>query len=341
MILKLRGIRKTYPTGKKQVLKGISLKVPQGRVLGLAGESGSGKSTLLKIIAGREIASKGKMRFHGDEQDILRPNMMQQVPGIRYIDQDSKIPLNIPVQQILEKRLYDYKADWRKDRIRHLVKLCQLKGQLDKRPEELSGGQRQRVALALAIADEPQLILLDEAFTSLDYSMKHDIQSAWVEVMKEEGITAIMVTHDPKDALMYCDEIAIMHKGKIIQQDNPRVIYHEPKDRYTAELFGPVTEYGDPPRFYRPEELRLKPMDDRLSDKTQSTRGHDKAIQATIRPSKNPWSIVYCPSSSQKPSGFEVKVNLIKKYFQGNGWLYECVDEDEKIYWVFGEEDVS
>lgn len=336
MILKLKGIRKTYPSGKKQVLKGISLKVPEGQILGLAGESGSGKSTLLKIIAGREAAGHGRMHFRGEEADVQSQNMMQAIPGIRYIDQDSKIPLNIPVRQILEKQLYDYKVAWRKKRISHLVGLCRLQGQLDKRPEELSGGQRQRVALALSIADEPHLILLDEAFTSLDYSMKHEIQSAWIEVMKEEGITAIMVTHDPKDALMYCDEIAIMHKGKIIQQDNPQVIYHEPKVRYTAELFGPVTEYGEPARFYRPEELCLKPMDNRLTDKHQSTTGYDKAIQATITLSKNPMSMVHGLRSSQKPSGFEVQVKIIKKYFQGNGWLYQCVDEDQKIWWVWG-----
>ncbi len=255
MILKIRGIQKKYPNSHSRAIRGLSLKVENGEILALLGESGSGKSTLLKIISGQENADKGTMSFQNQSFDILESALIREFKEIRLIDQDSSLPLNISIRDALKKQLYSFKAGWVKSRISKLSELCQLKGLLDRKMDEISGGQRQRAALALAIADEPKLLLMDEAFTNLDFALKKEIQMQWVNIIKKENIPVIMVTHDPRDSLMYADRIVIMHKGKIMERGSPQEIYRHPKNLYVSELFGFTTKIKN--KFYRPEDFKI------------------------------------------------------------------------------------
>ncbi|QNL23103.1 ABC transporter ATP-binding protein [Hyphobacterium sp. CCMP332] len=265
MILKLRGIQKKYLNSPSRAIRGMSLKVENGEILALLGESGSGKSSLLKIISGRQIADRGKMVFLNEEKNILESNLSGQFEGIRLIDQESQLPLNVSIRVALERQLYDYKKSWVKERISRVSNLCQLKGLLDRKINEISGGQRQRAALALAIADEPRLLLMDEAFTNLDFSLKKEIQMQWINIIREENISVIMVTHDPRDSLMYADRIAVMHKGRIVQRGSPEELYHRPKDLYVSELFGHTTKVKN--KFYRPEDFKILNQNGKLKGK--------------------------------------------------------------------------
>ena len=299
MILKIRGIQKRYPNSRAKALKGIKLQIEKGEILALLGESGSGKSTLLKILAGQETADQGKMQFIGADIEILEKQLITEIEGVRLIDQDSTLPLNITIRAALERRLIHYKSGWVNKRISHLSQLCRLKGLMNRKMDEISGGQRQRAAIALAIADEPKLLLLDEAFTSLDFSLKRKIQMEWHKVIKEENISAIMVTHDPRDSLMFSDRIAIMQKGKIIRIGLAFDIYHKPGDLYTAELFGPVTEItekNDSKIYLRPEDI-------------------------TLNRTKGNW-----------------KGKVIDKFFLGSGYIYK-IEYEKNIFQVFSHRD--
>ncbi len=297
MILKIKGIQKKYPGSKSNALNKVGFELQRSEVLALLGESGSGKSTLLKILAGKEKANAGNVSFEGESLKILDDTLIPEFKGIRIIDQDSNLPLNVTIRESLNKQLRHYKQKWVIKRIRHLSALCRLKGLLDRKINEVSGGQRQRAALALAIADEPKVLLLDEAFSSLDFSLKRQIQTEWLEVLRKEGISAIMVTHDPRDSLMFADRILILKKGRIIQIGKAFEIYHTPKNLYTAELFGPVTEIktkDDCSIFLRPEDI-------------------------SISESKGVW-----------------KGELMNSFFQGNGYLLHIKIKGQ-LFKVFSE----
>ena len=123
-------------------------------------------------------------------------------------------------------------------RVRQLLATVGLAGQGDKFPHELSGGQQQRVALARALAPRPELILLDEPFSNLDVGLRERLSLEVREILKREGSTAIMVTHDQNEAFAMADEVGIMHEGRIQQWDAPYNLYHRPANRFVADFIG-------------------------------------------------------------------------------------------------------
>jgi iron(III) transport system ATP-binding protein len=123
-------------------------------------------------------------------------------------------------------------------RVRQLLATVGLHGQGDKFPHELSGGQQQRVALARALAPRPELILLDEPFSNLDVGLRERLSLEVREILKREGSTAIMVTHDQHEAFAMADEIGIMYEGRIQQWDVPYNLYHRPTNRFVADFIG-------------------------------------------------------------------------------------------------------
>ncbi|WP_081709995.1 ABC transporter ATP-binding protein [Arthrobacter sp. 35W] len=229
--------------GSQPVLKGVNLSVLKGGTTAIVGPSGSGKTTLLRLIAGFEHPDAGRIDVNGSTvagADQWVPAHKRQVG---YVAQDGALFPHLSVGQNVAFGLEGARRDGgrraEKTRVAELLEMVSLDPSMAKRrPHQLSGGQQQRVALARALAREPELMLLDEPFSALDAGLRVATRRAVASVLKEAGITTILVTHDQSEALSFADQVAIMRGGRLVQVGNPFVVYTRPVDRPTAEFLG-------------------------------------------------------------------------------------------------------
>jgi iron(III) transport system ATP-binding protein len=235
-ILSLQNISKTFK--KTKVLEDISLDIDKGKIISLLGKSGSGKTTLLNIIAGFEMSDSGRMSLNNkiifDKNNFTQP----QKRNIGFVFQNYAL---FPHMNIFDNITFgvDNKPQEEKQKIVNgLLKLVELEGLEKRYPHELSGGQQQRIALVRAMALNPQLILLDEPFSSIDSMVKATIQKQLLNILKSSHKTAVIVTHDASEAMALSDKIIYLEEGKIIQYDTPQNIYKYPKSKQVAMSFG-------------------------------------------------------------------------------------------------------
>lgn len=237
-ILELKNITKKYKGLKHVAVNEVNLEINEGEILALVGESGSGKTTLLRIIAGLEHPESGSIRLK--DQEIVS-GAFSVPPNRRDVGLMFQDYALFPHLTLFENISYGLKSQTKSDKeseVKHLMQLVDLQEDWNKYPSELSGGQQQRVALARALAPKPKLLLLDEPFSNLDAILREQVRQEIRQIIKSTGITAIMVTHDTKDALSTADQIAVMHKGKLLQKADPKTIHDHPELAYVAELFG-------------------------------------------------------------------------------------------------------
>lgn len=207
-------------------------------MLGLVGESGSGKTTLLRLIAGLEDADKGTMRLKGEVITGPSRHLVPGHPQIRLVHQDFQLSPNISVRENIAYALRTYQADYRASRLHQVLQLCELTALQHKLPRQLSGGEMQRVALAAALADEPELLLLDEPFSNVDAVRRQTLRHEITDILRRSRTTAIFVTHDTAEALALSDKVAVLQNGAIVQIDTPQQVYSKPVSPYVAGLFG-------------------------------------------------------------------------------------------------------
>ena len=224
--------------GSNTVVDGVSFSVETGSIACLLGPSGCGKTTLLRCIAGFEPIAGGEIRV--EDAVVTRPDV--RVPPeqrrIGMVFQDYAL---FPHLTIAENIAFGLRAENRRERdtrVNNLLVTVGLNGQGDKYPHELSGGQQQRVALARALAPRPEPILLDEPFSNLDVDLRERLSLEVRAILKQEGMTAILVTHDQHEAFAMADEIGIMSDGRIQQWDTPYNLYHRPINRFVADFVG-------------------------------------------------------------------------------------------------------
>lgn len=240
--LSITNLHKTFPTENSKAVTGIDLDIQQGEIIGVLGESGCGKSTLLRLIAGLEQPDSGKIEIEG--QQIIGPEhkLVAGHEDITLVHQHYDLFPNHTVFENVFEALKTYEEDEVKnEQVSGILDTCRLSEYKNKFPRELSGGQQQRVALARALINKPKLLLLDEPFSDLDSILKSALKKDIYQIIKETGTTAILVTHDAKDALPICDSILIMKDGNLIQQGTPEVIYNEPRTKYVAKFCGTVS----------------------------------------------------------------------------------------------------
>jgi ABC-type Fe3+/spermidine/putrescine transport system ATPase subunit len=211
----------------------LSFSQRAGQKLALAGESGAGKSTLLQIIAGLIEPSTGEIRISGDRVRGPAIALVPGHPGVAYLSQKSDLPHSLRVEQVLR-----YASQRPAAEAQALYELCRIDHLLARRTDQLSGGEQQRVALARLLLGAPRLLLLDEPFSNLDRVHKRQLQAIIQELSERLGITCLLVSHDATDVLPWADEILVLHRGHLVQQGPPALIYHQPIDAYTAALFG-------------------------------------------------------------------------------------------------------
>ena len=224
-------------------LDGVSFAVAQGTTLAVVGESGSGKTTLGFCISCLEIPTSGNIWFEGRDIVALAEAERRQVrPRIQLIFQDPSNSLNPrwSVQEILLEPLTlqgNLEREETKQRAATLMAQVGLFSDMFQRlPAQLSGGQRQRLAIARALALEPKFLILDEALSALDCSVQAQIANLLMELQRTLGMTYLFITHDLAMAAHLADEIAVMNRGRVVEQGPARDIMRHPKEEITQHL---------------------------------------------------------------------------------------------------------
>jgi iron(III) transport system ATP-binding protein len=224
--------------GDQIVVRDLSLRVRQGSVVCLLGPSGCGKTTVLRAIAGFMAVSRGQVRLRDtlvSAPDTLLPPEKRR---LGMVFQDYAL---FPHLSVLDNVMFGLRNRSGRDRRRRVQEVLELVGLGDyarRFPHELSGGQQQRVALARALAPGPDLILLDEPFSSLDVEMRERLSYEVHDILKSQGVTAIMVTHDQFEAFAMGESVGVMRGGELLQWDTPYNLYHEPASRFVADFIG-------------------------------------------------------------------------------------------------------
>ena len=234
--LELNGVSVAY--GGNAVVHGVGFELPAGEIGCLLGPSGCGKTTLLRAIAGFERPSSGTIRLKGEEVASPRKMVEPERRRVGMVFQDFALFPHLSIAANIAFGLRHWKRAEREARVAELLELVGLAGRGDGFPHELSGGQQQRVALARAMAPRPDLLLLDEPFSSLDVELREQLAREVRELLKRDGITAILVTHDQLEAFAMADVIGVIHEGQLAQWDSGYNLYHRPADRFVADFIG-------------------------------------------------------------------------------------------------------
>ncbi|HEY5252233.1 MAG TPA: ABC transporter ATP-binding protein [Acidimicrobiales bacterium] len=222
--------------GHQSVLTGIDLDVPEGSLTAILGPSGSGKTTLLRVLAGFERADRGVVTLGDRVVEDGRHYLPPEERGIGYVPQEGALFPHLTVEKNIGFGLSRHQRG--DGRIARLADMVGLAGLGERYPHQLSGGQQQRVALARALAIEPEVILLDEPFSSLDAGLRASVRADVQSVLRQAGTTALLVTHDQDEALSMADFVAVIRGGRIGQTGTPQELYEHPVDPAMAEFLG-------------------------------------------------------------------------------------------------------
>ncbi|MDP3416864.1 ABC transporter ATP-binding protein [Falsiroseomonas sp.] len=290
MSIRFEGVSHHYPE-RGMVLRHLDLEVGPGEILCLLGPSGCGKTTLLRLASGLEPLQQGRITLDG--QLIAEPGRETppEARGVGFVFQDYALFPHLTVEENVAFGLRFVPRGQRKWRIMDALARVGLEAFASSWPHMLSGGQQQRVALARALAPRPAVLLLDEAFASLDARLREQVRDDTLHVLQEAGIATLIVTHDAEEAMFMADRIALMNAGRIEQLGPPSALYLSPMSQFVATFLGevnrlpgiirdglaetpigpvkprepaPAAEGGAVEVLLRPEGLRLLPPDSNL-----------------------------------------------------------------------------
>jgi len=235
-VVHIKNISKSFDG--EAVLKDIDMKINVGEFVSILGPSGCGKTTLLRIIAGLETQDNGQIFIN----DACADQLAARKRGAVIVFQDYGLFPHMTVKQNIEFGLLAQKVSKieRGKRSSLMLEVMQIADKGNHYPRELSGGQKQRVALARACILEPNVLLLDEPFSSLDTALKESMRDFVSKLHKELGITTVLVTHDKEEAFMLSERVAVFLEGRLQQFDTPAQIYHQPKSIQVADFIGEV-----------------------------------------------------------------------------------------------------
>ena len=227
--------------GNKEILKNINFTLSKDSISCILGPSGSGKTSLLKLIAGLERVQNGSIKINSKEVSSKSKHLPTEKRNIGFLFQDYALFPHLTVKQNLEYPV-NYKTS--PHTIEDIIKLIKLPNSLNKYPHELSGGEQQRVALARSIISNPDILLLDEPFSSLDLNLREDVRDDTLHLLQKSNVSVIIVTHDPFEAMFISNQINIMDTtGRIVQSGSPAELYNNPANSYVAEFFGETNRF--------------------------------------------------------------------------------------------------
>jgi iron(III) transport system ATP-binding protein len=235
-VVEVRDLRHAY--GNHPVLHGVSFDLEPGSIGCLLGPSGCGKTTVLRCIAGFEQVSGGDIRLSGVTVSSAGRTVPPERRHIGIVFQDYALFPHLTVARNIAFGLRTLDRQQRSARVSELLGITGLDRYADHYPHQLSGGQQQRVALARALAPKPDLLLLDEPFSNLDVELRERLSVEVRDLLKQQQLTAILVTHDQNEAFNIADEVGIVSEGRIVQWATPYDLYHEPANRFVADFVG-------------------------------------------------------------------------------------------------------
>ncbi len=295
-MLVLNGVSRSF--GRVAALREVSLELGIGQTLCLVGHSGCGKSTLLRAIAGIETLDAGSIRIDGvvvsGEGVFVEPEARR----IGFMFQDYALFPHLTVRQNIGFGLGRLPRSERAGRVDDIISRIGLGPLAERYPHMLSGGEQQRVALARALAPQPRLLLMDEPFSNLDRGLRDRVRSETLSIVRDLGMTAVVVTHDPEEALAIGDMVALMQGGRLVEAGTGERIYDAPWTAYAASFFSRVNVVPaklapgglDTPlgRFPMPAELDqvpqvlVRPQSISLADQGIAAQVVDRAILGEI-----------------------------------------------------------
>ena len=233
-IIELKNVSKTYDG--TEALKNINLKIYRNEFVTLLGPSGCGKTTTLRIIGGFEQPTSGDVTFDNTNINNLPPykrrvnTVFQRYALFPHMNVYENIAFGLRIKKMDEDTI--------RSKVKNMLRLVNLSGFEERKIDSLSGGQQQRIAIARALVNEPEVLLLDEPLGALDLKLRQDMQIELKNMQKALGITFVYVTHDQEEALTMSDTIVVMSEGRIQQIGTPIDIYNEPKNAFVADFIG-------------------------------------------------------------------------------------------------------
>ncbi len=240
-IIELKNITKCYEKDTV-VIDNVNLEIKKGEFVTLLGPSGCGKTTILRMIGGFETPTSGEILLHGKDISKLPPNqrpintVFQKYALFPHMSIYDNIAFGLKIKKLPKSEI--------DEKVKKVLEIVDLEGFEERRIDTLSGGQQQRIAIARAIVNEPEILLLDEPLGALDYKMRKEMQLELKEMHKELGITFIFVTHDQEEALTMSDKIVVISDGQIQQAGAPKDIYDEPANTFVADFIGESNIYN-------------------------------------------------------------------------------------------------
>ncbi len=230
-------LNKAYPDTINSGVKNINLTIQKGKITAIIGESGSGKSTLLKLLYGLLSPDEGKVYFENER--VWGPEV-KLIPGhdsMKMVTQSNDdLNLFAKVWENVAALLPNNNLLAKNEKTEAILKQLKMYHLAKKKVVELSGGEKQRVAIARALITNPKVLFLDEPFNQVDSSFREGLQQDIREIVKQTGLTVIIVSHDPAEVLSMADELLVLKHGEIIESGTPKSIYHAPSNLYSAQL---------------------------------------------------------------------------------------------------------
>lgn len=272
--VELVGVSKFF--GEIAAVRGLDLALPERAITALVGPSGCGKTTTLRLIGGFEPPDQGEIWVG---ENLVAGAGRWMAPEARRVGMVFQHLALFPHLDVASNIAYGLRRKSRADRrarVGELLELVGLGGYERRRPHELSGGQAQRVALARALAPHPDVVLLDEPFSSLDVSLRAGVRREVRRILEAEGVTALLVTHDQDEALAMGDQVAVMLDGAVVQWGEPEDVYRRPATAAVASFLGDANLLPGDARESRVEtELGALPL---------VAAGRDGPAVALVRP---------------------------------------------------------
>jgi iron(III) transport system ATP-binding protein len=293
--------------GANRVVRDASFVLQRGSIGCLLGPSGCGKTTLLRAIAGFEPVASGEIRIGGRRVSAPGATLAPEERRVGMVFQDFALFPHLNVAGNIGFGLARWGRGERRARVEELLALIGLPHAAHQYPHQLSGGMQQRVALARAMAPRPDILLLDEPFSSMDATLREQLAREVREVLQREGVTAILVTHDQLEAFAMADQIGVIGDGEIRQWGTGFGLYHEPADRFVADFIGqgvllPATVV---------DETRVKTELGRVAGGVPHGLPTGSAAEVLLRPD----DLIYDESSPRRAT-------VVGRAFRGAEYLY-------------------
>lgn len=315
--------------GNTKILENVSFEVKQGEIVTILGPSGCGKSTILRSIASLQDEYKGEIFIN--DHCLIQNGQKKCHKDIGYIFQDYALFPHLNVKENIEFALYKLNNIEKQKRVDILLKQFDLTEHRHKQIHELSGGQQQRVSIARVLAYEPKVLLLDEPFSNLDTLLRNKTKVWLKKIIKDMGLSSILVTHDQKEALSMSDKIAIINDKKIAQFGTPKELFEKPKSLYVANFLNRINVLPNSLLENLNVELNSNEVGVISIDKIQVTNDEDE-IKASIL------DISFCGDY------YELHVSLDeyeKQELLVKSFCIACLDDEKSCFLSMKVEDIK